>query len=67
MASGILNPLAYMYYGDLLNALIQKPLDASTVAFVLCMFSLFMGLSAIFAFGERICLSFFAGWFRRCY
>lgn len=45
--SGILGPFSYTYYGDLLNALIQTPLNASTVAFVLSMFTLFMGLSAI--------------------
>ena len=59
--SGILGPFSYTYYGDLLNALIQTPLNASTVAFVLSMFTLFMGLSAIFAFFERLCLSYFAG------
>ncbi|KNB41677.1 hypothetical protein JH06_5813 [Blastocystis sp. subtype 4] len=64
--SGILGPFSYTYYGDLLNALIQTPLNASTVAFVLSMFTLFMGLSAIFAFCERFCLSFFAGGFRSC-
>ena len=67
IASGILCPLAYTYCGDLINVLIHKPLIASDVVFVLCMFIGLMALSSFFAFCERFCLSFFAGWFRRCY
>lgn len=58
---GILIPLSYTYYGDLMNTLIQKPLKVSVVAKVIAMFALFMGGSAVLAFFERLCLSYFAG------
>ena len=61
MASGIVYPLSYTYYGELMNALIIVPLETSHVVRVISMFILFIAISAILAFLERYCLSVFAG------
>ena len=58
---GVLIPLSYTFYGDLMNTLIQKPLEVSVVVKVISLFALFMGSSAVLAFFERLCLSYFAG------
>ena len=54
-------PLSFTYYGELMNALIMVPLEASTVVRAISMFILFIAISAMFAFFERYCLSLFAG------
>ena len=54
-------PFSYTYYGELMNALIMVPLEASKIVKVISMFVLFIGISAILAFLERYCLSQFAG------
>ena len=53
--------MSYTFYGDLMNTLIQKPLEVSVVVKVISLFALFMGSSAVLAFFERLCLSYFAG------
>lgn len=54
-------PLSFTFYGELMNALIMVPLEASAVVRVISMFILFIAISAILAFLERYCLSVFAG------
>ena len=54
-------PLAFTFYGELMNALIMVPLEASAVVRVISMFILFIAISAVLAFFERYCLSVFAG------
>ena len=61
MASGIVYPLSYTYYGELMNAIIIVPLETSHVVRVISMFILFIAISAVLAFFERYCLSVFAG------
>ena len=61
VASGIMYPLSFTYYGELMNTLIMVPLEASSVARVISMFILFIAISAVLAFLERYCLSVFAG------
>ena len=61
IAAGIISPLSYVFYGDMLNALIQKPLNASTVTQVLVIVAILMSLTALLIFGERFFLSTFAG------
>ena len=54
-------PLSFTVYGELMNALIMVPLEASAVVRVISMFIVFIAISAILAFLERYCLSVFAG------
>lgn len=54
-------PLSFTFYGELMNALIMVPLEASAVVRVISMFIVFIAISAILAFLERYCLSVFAG------
>ena len=54
-------PLSFTFYGELMNALIMVPLEASAVVLVISMFIVFVAISAILAFLERYCLSVFAG------
>ena len=54
-------PLSFTFYGELMNALIMVPLEASAVVRVISMFILFIAISAVLAFFERYCLSVFAG------
>ena len=54
-------PLSFTYYGELMNALIMVPLEASGVVRAISMFILFIAISAVLAFLERYCLSVFAG------
>lgn len=54
-------PLSFTFYGELMNALIMVPLEASAVVRVISMFIVFVAISAILAFLERYCLSVFAG------
>lgn len=61
IAAGVISPLSYVFYGDMLNALIQKPLNASTVTQVLVIVAILMSLTALLIFGERFFLSTFAG------
>ena len=61
VAAGVISPLSYVFYGDMLNALIQKPLNASTVTQVLVIVAILMSLTALLIFGERFFLSTFAG------
>ena len=61
VASGIVYPISYTYYGELMNALIMVPLEASNIVRVISMFILFIAISAVLAFFERYCLSVFAG------
>lgn len=54
-------PLSFTFYGELMNALIMVPLEASAVVRVISMIIVFIAISAILAFLERYCLSVFAG------
>ena len=54
-------PLSFTFYGELMNALIMVPLEASAVVRVISTFIVFIAISAILAFLERYCLSVFAG------
>lgn len=54
-------PLSFTFYGELMNALIMVPLEASAVVRVISMFIVFIAISAILAFLERYYLSVFAG------
>ena len=54
-------PLSFTFDGELMNALIMVPLEASAVVRVISMFIVFIAISAILAFLERYCLSVFAG------
>lgn len=54
-------PLSFTFYGELMNALIMVPLEASAVVRLISMFIVFIAISAILAFLERYCLSVFAG------
>lgn len=56
-----MSPLSFTFYGELMNALIMVPLEASAVVRVISMFIVFIAISAILAFLERYCLSVFAG------
>lgn len=53
-------PLSFTFYGELMNALIMVPLEASAVVRVISMFIVFIAISVILAFLERYCLSVFA-------
>ena len=53
-------PLSFTFYGDLMNALIMVPLEASAIVRVISTFIVFIAISVILAFLERYCLSVFA-------
>ena len=53
-------PLSFTFYGDLMNALIMVPQEASAVVRVISTFIVFIAISVILAFLERYCLSVFA-------
>lgn len=61
IAAGILFPVSYIYYGDLLNTLIRENLDWAVVGKVVLMVAILMSLSSLCILLERYCLSSFAG------
>ena len=61
IASGIISPLGATFYGDIANELIATPLDYSVIVKSVLLYASFILLASILAFGERICLSTFAG------
>lgn len=54
--SGIMYPLSFTYYGELMNALIMVPLELSEIMRVISLFILFIAISAILAFFKRYCI-----------
>lgn len=61
IVGGVLNPISYTFYGNLMNELTQSSFKTRNILHVILMFTLFMGSSSVCAFIERWCLAYYAG------